>query len=322
MKLLLLVIKRQTVILDSLYDAIAENADCDIRRLSSDEQSDLEKYFKKNIKTTEYDRIILFLRFKKESQQISFIRTIPNLVILEHDACQNYISGRYEGAFSKYYRQLPWVRVLVSGAVIARRLQEEGVDAVFVPKGYDQKILKNLNNSRNVELGFIGSLGSDAYSKRRAFLKQVAKVENISIQRTAPGYEYLQALNNIRFFVSADIGIDEYMIKNFEAMACGCVLFAFNQGEEANNALGFKDMENIVLYNSIEDFLFKLSILRKDSELADCIARNGQKLAEQRYSFSAIGQQIIHAIEPDLNPPLPRTSRKFFLLRLLTQLFS
>lgn len=322
MKLLLLVIKNQTVVLDSLYDAIAENADCDIRRLSSDEQSNLEKYFKRNIKTTEYDRIILFLRFKKEAQQIFFVKTIPNLVILEHDACQNYISGRYEGAFSKYYRQLPWVRVLVSGAVIARRLQEEGVDAVFVPKGYDQKILKNLNKPRDVELGFIGSLKSNAYSSRRAFLEQVAKKENIRIQRTAPGYEYLQALNRIRFFISADIGIDEYMIKNFEAMACGCVLFAFNQGEEENNALGFKDMENIVLYSSIEDFCFKLAILRKDLELADRIALNGQKLAEQRYSFSAIGQQIIQAIEPSLHQPLPFSPRKPFWVGLWARLFA
>lgn len=322
MKLLLLVIKSQTVVLDSLYDAIAENADCDIRRLSSDEQSNLGKYFKRNIKTTEYDRIILFLRFKKEAQQIFFVKTIPNFVILEHDACQNYISGRYEGAFSKYYRQLPWVRVLVSGVVIARRLQEEGVDAVFVPKGYDQKILKNLNTSRDVELGFIGSLKSNAYSSRRAFLEQVAKKENIRIQRTAPGYEYLQALNRIRFFISADIGIDEYMIKNFEAMACGCVLFAFNQCEEENKALGFKDMENIVLYSSIEDFCFKLAILRKDLELADRIALNGQKLAEQRYSFSAIGQQIIQVIEPSLHQPLPFLPRKPFWLGLWARLFA
>jgi glycosyltransferase involved in cell wall biosynthesis len=312
MKLLLLVIKSQTVVLDSLYDAIADNADCDIHRLSSSEQSNLERYFKRHIELTKYDRIILFLRFKKESQQIAFVRTIPNLVILEHDACQNYISGRYQGAFSKYYQQLPWVRVLVSGAVITRRLQLEGIDAVFVPKGYDQRILTNLNKSREVELGFIGSLKSDAYTSRRAFLEQISEKENIRIQRTAPGYEYLQALNSIRFFISADIGIDEYMIKNFEAMACGCVLFAFNQGEEENNALGFKDMENIVLYNTIEDFHLKLAILRKNSELADSIAKSGQRLAEQRYSFSAIGQQIIRAIEPELNQSFQFFPRQSF----------
>ena len=111
------------------------------------------------------------------------------------------------------------------------------------------------------------------------------------------------------------------MIKNFEAMACGCVLFAFNQGEEENNALGFKDMENIVLYNTIEDFHLKLAILRKDSELADCIAKNGQRLAEQRYSFSAIGQQIIRAIEPELSQSLQFFPRQSFGARFRRWLF-
>jgi hypothetical protein len=34
---------------------------------------------------------VFFLRFKQEIRQVAFIRTIPNLVILEHDAYQNYI---------------------------------------------------------------------------------------------------------------------------------------------------------------------------------------------------------------------------------------
>lgn len=38
-----------------------------------------------------YDRILFFLRFKKEMRQVRFIRSVPNLVILEHDAYQNYI---------------------------------------------------------------------------------------------------------------------------------------------------------------------------------------------------------------------------------------
>lgn len=69
MKLLLLVIKNQTVILDSLYEAVAENANCDIHWLSSSQQSN----FKRHIDITKYDRIILFVRFKKESQQISSV---------------------------------------------------------------------------------------------------------------------------------------------------------------------------------------------------------------------------------------------------------
>jgi hypothetical protein len=105
-----------------------------------------------------YDRIVFFLRFKQEIRQAGFIRSIPNLVILEHDAYQNYIPG---------------------------------------------------------------------------------------------GEEYCATLNRIRFFVSADVGMGEYMIKNFEAMACGCVLLAFDQGAAENQALGFKGMVNVVFYKDI-----------------------------------------------------------------------
>ena len=66
-------------------------------------------------------------------------------------------------------------------------------------------------------------------------------------------------LNRIRFFVSADIGMGEYMIKNFEAMACGCVLLAYDQGELENEALGFIDMHNIVLYRRLDELRDKLS---------------------------------------------------------------
>ena len=300
MKLLFLVQKEQRIILDRLYDAVADNSECDIRWLSSSEQSNLRKYFKQHVKSEKYDRIVLFLRFKKELRQISFIKTVPNLVILEHDAYQNYIPCKYTGMFSKYYQSLSWARVLCSGAVVTRRLQGEGVDAVFVPKGYDQELLKNLHLPRDIELGFIGSTKSIAYSQRRDFLEQLSEKENLLAKRTKSGDEYLQTLNRIRFFVSADMGMGEYMIKNFEAMACGCVLFAFSHGAEENQALGFKDMENIVLYSSIEEFQEKLAVLRTDSVLAERIAECGQLLAEEHYTFAAIGEKIVQAIEPAL----------------------
>ncbi len=174
------------------------------------------------------------------------------------------------------------------------------VDAVFVPKGYDQKLLHNLNVQRDIELGFVGSIKSATYSQRKAFLEQLAEQEDLLITRTKSGEEYLQTLNRIRFFVSADIGMGENMIKNFEAMACGCVLFAYDQGKEENRVLGFKDMHNIVLYQNISDFKEKLNILRSDKELCASIARNGQKLAEQRYTFTQLGKAVVSAVRPAL----------------------
>ena len=296
MKILFLVQKEQRIILDRFYDAIGAHCDMDIRWLTSAEQDNLKRYFKQHVDKANYDRIMLFLRFKKEIRQVAFIKTIPNLVFLEHDAYQNYIDCKYKNKFSKHYKRLPWARILTSGAVVTNRLKAEGYDAVFVPKGYDQQLLYDMNLQRDIELGFVGSIRSATYSQRKEFLEQLAEQEDMLITRTKSGDEYLQTLNRIQFFVSADIGMGEYMIKNFEAMACGCVLFAYDQGQEENEAIGFKDMHNVVLYKDITSLKNKLAVLRKDTELATAIAKNGQKLAEGNYTFAQQGKAVVDAL--------------------------
>lgn len=311
MKVLFLVQKEQRAILDRLYDGIAANCDCDIRWLSSDEQRNLRKYFRREVDVNCYDRIVFFLRFKQEIRQVSFIRTLPNLVILEHDAYQNYIECKYTGKFSAHYRQLPWARIISSGYVVTQRLREEGFDAVFVPKGYDQTLLHDLGIERDIELAFVGSTNSVAYSGRKALLDELASVEPLVVTRTKSGDEYRDTLNRIRFFVSADVGMGEYMIKNFEAMACGCVLLAFDQGEQENRALGLQDMHNVVFYSDIPQLQQKLARLRNDLQLAAAIARRGRDLALSQYSFDRIGQRIVEHLQPALrlHPPLSWVDR-------------
>jgi glycosyltransferase involved in cell wall biosynthesis len=300
MKVLLLVQKEQRVILDRLYEGIAAHCECDVRWLGSDEQRNLRGYFKREVDVKRYDRIVFFLRFKQEIRQAGFIRTIPNLVILEHDAYQNYAPGKYSGKFSAHYRQMPWVRVISSGFVVSEKLRQEGFDAVFVPKGYDQTLLQGKGLERDIELAFVGSTKSGAYSGRKALLDELGRVEPLVVTRTNSGSEYCETLNRIRFFVGADVGMGEYMIKNFEAMACGCVLLAYDQGVEENRALGFVDMHNIVLYRDIPELRQKLARLREDAVLTGEISRNGQALVEERFSFFALGKAIVEAMQAPL----------------------
>lgn len=302
MKILFLVQKNQKAILGRLYEGVAANSDCDLRWLADCEQENLEEYFSKRVDVSHYDRILLFLRFKKEIKQVEFLRKIPNLVFLEHDAFQNYISCKYHGKFSAHYNQLPWVRMLVSGADVAHRLRNEGFDAVFVPKGFDEVFCRNLNRARDIRFGFVGSLKNKLYSKRREFLETLTKHAPIYIGSAPPGEPYVELLNRIRVFVSADIGFGEYMIKNFEAMACGCLLVAYNQGDFENRALGFRDMDNVVLYRSLGELLAKLEQLEREPNLADAIAATGQAHVEKGYSFGAIGKRVVEGLRSDLRP--------------------
>lgn len=312
MKVLFLVQKEQRVILDRFYDSICRYlGDCDLRWLTSSDQANLKKYFKR-IDADSYDRIILFLRFKKEIKQIRFIRSLPNLVILEHDAYQNFIPGKYQGKFSRHYSKLPWARVICSGYQVCKKLSGEGVDAIFVPKGYDQELLANRGLERDIELGFLGSLGHEMYGHRRALLEALADQENMVVTRTKSGDEYVEMLNRIRIFVGADVGFGEYMIKNFEAMACGCMLLTWNQGDEENRALGFRDMENVVLYRSLEELKEKLRMLRDNPGLVENIASSGQGLAEKNFSWEVLGERVAEAVK---SPIRKKIEKKYWVFK-------
>jgi len=103
--------------------------------------------------------------------------------------------------------------------------------------------------------------------------------------RTEPGEEYNLMLNRIRFFFSADIGFNEYMFKNFEAMCAGCVVFAKRQPEYEQQALGFIDMENIVLYDSLDEIESKYRILKNNPSLAEKISQSARQLVLEHHTF-------------------------------------
>ena len=101
----------------------------------------------------------------------------------------------------------------------------------------------------------------------------------------------------------------EYMIKNFEAMACGCVLLAYDQGEAENRAIGFVDMQNVVLYRGLDDFREKLRFLRENLMHAESIAVVGRDFVQARYGFDRIGKRLVEVMLDDLRA---RPSLGFF----------
>ncbi|MGN8274235.1 glycosyltransferase [Pseudomonas sp. SMV71] len=305
MKVMLLVMDEQRVILDRLYEVARDNCDdCVIYRLSKQQQMNLGPFLA-SVNYQDFDRVVIFSRVKRLVRQLNVLKCIPGLIFLEHDAYQNYMrESKYIGVYSRLYRRLPSSRALVSGAVVARRMQAEGIDAVFVSKGYDEQMLHNTGAVRDIPVGFLGSLKSTEYALRKALLESLARRTGMLVTRTESGREYLETLNRIKIFVSADLGMGEFMIKNFEAMACGCVLLAWSQGEE-DKLLGFEDMENVVFYHDEDEAVQKLELLQREPELAARIASNGQAFAESRYSFARVGRDLAAEIQRQMRPWQP-----------------
>ena len=310
MRVMLIVMKERKAPLDGLYDSIAAHVEhCDIFRLTDGEQDDLPNFFRRN-DPSRYDRVVVFSRIKRLAHQTKALRWIRGLVFLEYDAWQNYMAeSKNHGLFSRLYLATPNCRVISSGLGVSARLRSEGIDARFVPKGFDERLFTDQRRPRSVFAAFVGSIKHQSYAARRRTLEGIRAGFPLDVMQTESGQPYIDALNDIRIFVSADSGMSEYMLKNFEAMACGCVLLAEDQGDAENQALGFIDMENVVLYRSPEEAIEKLKQLQTQPELCDRLARSGSRLAWERFTFSRLGEQIAREIQAPAGkwqpPPLP-----------------
>lgn len=277
--------------LTRFYEALGEVVELDLRLLVKEQQRNL-RYVLAGIDLSKYQRVLLDLPFKNIHRQWRVLQRLPGLMIYEEDACQNFIvQSRWYGAFTRFYRRLPGVRVVVTGGLVAERLCWEGISADFLVKGYDPHHLFCSSGERDIELGFIGRTGSSVYSERRNLLEQLSLCEPLQVLRTEPGEPYRKALSRIRYFVSADVGLGEYMAKNFEAMACGCVLLAWRQGDE-EQLIGLEDGRHLLLYSTLEELRGHLAALRDDPQYAQQIADAGRAFAESRLTYPHMASRM------------------------------
>jgi glycosyltransferase involved in cell wall biosynthesis len=314
MRVLWLIQSYEVHAFDLLAAALCEHVEVDLVRLDADEQNDLARVIE-SFDLARYDRVMVTLRTKKEMRQWSVLRSVPNLVVFEYDACQNYLAGgKYEGRFSRHYRRLGGPRLIVSGADVCRRLVAEGFDAHFMPKGFDPRSIYPRAAERDIFLGFIGRLNAKVYQGRKAFIERQVAAHGLQVLRTAPGDDYARTLSRIQIFVSADIGLGEYMAKNFEAMAAGCLLMTYDLGEIENCAIGLVDMQNVVLFRDEREFEEKLSQLVADEQLLSRVAESGAAFAREHFAYDRMGARLADCLR---QPLIPRCAQLGWRDRLL-----
>lgn len=307
MRVLVLTAEARVPDLSAVYQSLPRYLDIDLHVLGKAQQRQLRRYLA-GLDLQSYQRILLDLPFKHMVAQATLLARLPGLLIYEEDACQNYLAtSKWQGAFSRFYRQLPAARLVVTGASVAQRLCSEGFDALFMAKGYNPHLLFNEQQVRDIELGFIGRTASRDYAGRKALLDSLAALEPLQLLRTEPGAEYRHMLNRIRYFVSADVGLGEYMAKNFEAMACGCVLLAWRQGSE-EEAIGLKHDEHLLLYSSLDELREHLARLRREPQLAERLARAGQAFVASQLSHEQLAVRLAAVLQEPW-PSLPVASR-------------
>lgn len=262
-----------------------------------------------------YDRVIVDHSLRRTGRHHRALKRIPNLVIFECDFCQNYLpEGGCPGRLESMLKTLNEHRVFVTSIFIRDKLVANGFDAAYCPKGYDASRAHDLGLERDIELGFIGRTKHRAYALRRMILEKLRADFDLQTLRTEENEEYNKSLNRIKIFVCPDLGYRELMIKNFEALAAGCVLVTARPEPAEVQQLGLVDFENVVLYDSYEELREKLRRLRAAPDLLSRIAAAGKKLAITRHQWSARAPVVLEGLRAPLRRPPPSTWRDWWRL--------
>lgn len=286
MKLLIVSRQERARSFDTLFAGLKTHfTQVDVHKLSKAQVHDIRPYLK-STDFSAWDRILFDVPLRRMGKAANALSQVEGLVFYEEDACQELIAkSKFHNQFAAGFKRLRNARIIVTSYHMRDHFKARGIDAWCIPKAYDDAVLDDLDIARDIPLGFIGRTKSQVYNERRHLLERMTDRCGLQALRTQTPDEYLQLLNRIAVFLSADIGFNEYMAKNFEAMGCGCLLMAKRQPSEDEH-LGLVDMHNVVHYDTLDEALAKYHQLRNDPELLRRIAANGLTLVRERHRLS------------------------------------
>ncbi|MCK0538744.1 glycosyltransferase family protein [Alcanivorax quisquiliarum] len=245
-----------------------------------------------------YDRVVVDANLRRMGADVKRLRGIVNLVIFDFDMCQeNVPASSWYRCYVPVLKYISPVKVLTSSACLMAYFRQRGIAAELVCKGYDPEVIRNERMERDIPAAFVGRISHKVYRERRTFLESAVRKNLIKIMRAEPGAAYNQLLNRIRVFVSADVGFNEYMIKNFEAMAAGCLLLAWRQPEAEQQALGFEEGRHLLMYESLDELQAKLAWVRERPDDAEKIAEAGSELVCSMHRWESRASAVAAAIE-------------------------
>ena len=238
-------------------------------------------------RATDFDACIFFVRFRLLSRAPALDwESFPGLrVMYEEDAWHNYpvaSPGPYSGLWPSVFRRHQFDALVCTGREVASRLRAEGIDAHWVPKGYDAATFTDLGRARDGLCTF-----GLAWPSRRALADRLRR-EHIAMRDVSGPYASLnERLNehagavvcNMRAVVpfgrfgrrlqrrlprlARVVPGIEPMIETFEVAGAGCAPIV--DWIDELDELGFVAGENCVMYRDFDDLVVQLRSLDNDA---------------------------------------------------------
>lgn len=167
-----------------------------------------------------------------------------------------------------------------------------GVTTSYFPNAVDTDLIQpilNVNKMHNI--GFCGTLFPD----RESLINEIEKELNIKIQKDIwhIGRDMVVAINNYHIHLNKTISKDiNYRV--FETLACKTTLLT-NYTENIDKF--FTDMKDIVIYNNMQDLIYKTKLLLNNTELARNIAEAGYNKVIKNHTYQHRVAELIKIIK-------------------------
>lgn len=270
----------------------------------------------RTIELERYDAVIVFVAFRRlrEATTLAWGQFSGLRVLMDHDIIQNYSSifdASLGGAWPPVFHRHRFDSIVTSGRIVQGRLEDDGIAADWVPKGFEPARFANKSTRR----AGIATYGS-AYACRQIVERAVRDAGLPLTRLPTTRYPKLGALLN-RFLgcmaISSDIDLPqsaplesaaalavamrpgiEPMAKFFEGAGAGCCPIADAMEDLA--ALGFRDGETALTFHTHAELVDKLRTALRTPEKLQAIGAAAAKLAHAEHTWGHRAQTLREAI--------------------------
>lgn len=177
----------------------------------------------------------------------------------------------------------------------SNRLDELGLKTNWLPLSVDGNRFRNLHIPKIYDYCLLGNLNPTVYPLRVKMLRYLLdKKANVALT-PAYGDEYVKTINQSKMFLTCS-GVCKFpVMKYYEAMACGAMLFADDPLDAEE--LGLKDGENYASVADIVDLAEESDWYTTHVEEAEEVARRGEELVRQRHTNEVRAKELYEMLK-------------------------
>lgn len=251
----------------------------------------------------QFDRVVIHLPFELLVKQSAYIRCIPNLVLLQTDLSMAVVENASNlDKFSRLLKIMPWVRVLTNAGEGQAFLASLGVDQARVPLGFNAAWYRDSDEAAIYSAGIFADLDNPDIKARRHMLFDIKTQNRLQFHDEVQGKILAQQLKQMDIVICNDMGCGQYRHLNFKTQACGVALMTWDRGDQENQAVGFVDMVNVMLYKDAKSAQAKLNFLKRHPEQLASIKEAGKTMAIECHSNRALADKLVDFLRKPLKP--------------------